>query len=367
MTPRPPLGPDAIRAARLANQRLVPPHAASAPELVAWLGAVQSQDYVGALWALALRHPEASRPALHDLVARGEILRTHVLRPTWHFVAPQDIRWLLGLTGARIRRAMASRERDLGMDQALVHRSFDVLIRALGGGRSLTRAELGAALTQGGVDWRADLSVLSHLVSAAELAALVCSGPPRGALHTWALLDERVPPTAPRPPDEAVADLVGRYFASHGPATLTDFAWWSGLTIGDARRGLAALGSRFASATLDDLTYWFEPAAMDSASIPAPADGSVLLLPNYDEYVVAYRARQLLLPPVIAHRPEARYDPPFSNLIVIEGVAAGVWIRTVQRGQVTVRPWWFNEPSVDQVTATESAIAAYLAFATAAP
>src|SRR3954449_8398283 len=151
MTPRPPAGPDAIRAARLANQRLVPPHAPSAPDLVAWLGAVQSQDYAGALWALALRSPGATRAALHEMFARGEILRTHVLRPTWHFVAPQDIRWLLALTGPRIRAANATINREFGLDDTLFARTNTLIEKALVGGKRRTRAELGDALAQAGI------------------------------------------------------------------------------------------------------------------------------------------------------------------------------------------------------------------------
>ena len=261
-------GPGEILSIRLQNQHLLRRSVDDPRAMVGWLGAVQSQDYAGALWGLALRLRGASLQSLQCAFERGEIVRTHVLRPTWHFVAPEDIRWMLALTGQRIRRSMATRERDLGMDASLVSGSIDAIARALEGGRALTRPELGVALSEAGIDWRGDGSLLAHLATAAELAGIVCSGPLKGARHTYAMLDERVPPAAVPGRDEAVIELVRRYFSSHGPATLNDFAWWSGLTVGDARLGLTALGTRFTSQTVDDRTYWFDPEAVDGRAQP---------------------------------------------------------------------------------------------------
>src|SRR5262245_2935263 len=229
--------PAEILRRRLESQHLLGQQVHDPREIVAHLGAVQSQDFAGALWALAQRVKDASLESLQCAFNRGDFLRTHVLRPTWHFVAPEDIRWMLALTGSRIRRSMANRARDLGMDPLLVSRANDVLARALEGGKSLTRSELGVALTEAGVEWRNDGGLLAHLASSAELAAVVCSGPLKGTQHTYALLEERVPRARSVSREEAVAKLVCRYFTSHGSATLNDFAWWSGLTVSDARQG----------------------------------------------------------------------------------------------------------------------------------
>src|SRR5437667_12236735 len=148
--------PAEILQLRLANQHLAPPRWTDPRAMVAHLGAVQSQDYPAALWALGLRIVEATRASLECAFNSGAILRTHVLRPTWHFVAPEDIRWMLALTGPRIRRSMASRERDLGMDPSMINRAIDAFAGALEGGRALTRTELGVALTEAGIDWRKD-------------------------------------------------------------------------------------------------------------------------------------------------------------------------------------------------------------------
>ncbi|MGH2897568.1 MAG: DNA glycosylase AlkZ-like family protein, partial [Solirubrobacteraceae bacterium] len=187
---------------------------------------MQSQDYPGATWALAQRLDGWTRQAIDAAFDAGEMIRTHVLRPTWHFVAPEDLRWLLALTGPRLQRGDAHRQRALDIDDALVTRSMVLFERAIAAAGPRTRAELRAALADSGID--ADAGRLGHLLFHAELAALLCSGPRRGAAQTYALVDARVPPSVPRPRDEALAQLAGRYVRSHGPAQDIDLAWWSG-------------------------------------------------------------------------------------------------------------------------------------------
>jgi hypothetical protein len=349
--------PTEILSRRLHNQHLARQQVREPGAMVAHLGAVQSQDFSAALWALALRLKDASLQLLHCAFDRGDILRTHVLRPTWHFVAPEDIRWMLALTAPRIRRSMANRERQLGMDPTLVSRSNDGIARALEGGRAVTRSELGVALTEADVDWRNDGGLLAHLASAAELAGVICSGPLKGAQHTYALVDERVPPARSVSRDEAVAELVCRYFTSHGPATLNDFAWWSGLTVVDARQGLAAFADRFTSHKVGDLTYWFS-----AESVVGRMKSPLLLLPNFDEFTVAYRSRELFYPREIAYRPGPRYDAPFGNVIVVDGTVLGVWKRSVRGGKLTIEPEWFNPPSRKHAAAFDGAVAEYAAF-----
>src|SRR5262245_6862536 len=265
---------------------------------------------------------------------------------------------MLALTASRIRRSIANRERDLGMDPLLASRANDVLARALEGGKSLTRSELGVALTEAGVEWRNDGGLLAHLASSAELAAVICSGPLKGTQHTYALLEERVPRARSVSREEAVAKLVCRYFTSHGPATLNDFAWWSGLTVSDAREGLAALGNRLTSQTVGELTYWFDP----ETEVDSAAGSAMLLLPNFDEFTVAYRSRELFYPREIVYRPGPRYDAPFGNVIVVDGAVLGIWKRSVRRGQLSIEPEWFNPPVRKDITAFDAAVARYAAF-----
>ncbi len=342
---------------RLANQHLAQPHSADPRAMVAHLGAVQSQDYPAALWALGLRVANATRESLECAFNSGAILRTHVLRPTWHFVAPEDIRWMLALTASRIKRAMASRDRELGLNDELVAQTNAVIARALAGGKQLTRPEIGAALQAAGIAV-ADGSVLSHLVSHAELDGVVCSGALRAKQHTHALLDERVPRARVLEQDEAVAELACRYFASHGPATLNDFAWWSGLTVAAGRRGLEAHGSRFVSEKVGELTYWFaSSAAPTSARSPA-----ALLLPNFDEFTVAYRSRELFDGRELEWRPGPRDDAPFGNVIVIGGLVVGIWKRSLVKERLQIEPRWFNPPSCGEEPAFKEAAERYAAF-----
>src|SRR5947207_2505805 len=224
---------------RLASQHLVKQTLETASEVVRLFGAVQAQDYSGAKWGIGQRTIGANDATIEKQFSDGAILRTHVLRPTWHFVVPADIRWMLALTAPRVKAAMAHYDRKLELDSPVLRRSQKVLTKALTGGKELTRTELAQALTKSGV--RADgTQRLAHLVMHAELDGLICSGARRGKQFTYALLEERVAPAKKLSRDEALVELAHRYFTTRGPATPDDFAWWSGLTRTDAKRAVAA-------------------------------------------------------------------------------------------------------------------------------
>jgi hypothetical protein len=249
----------------------------------------------------------------------GSILRTHVMRPTWHFVAPADIRWLLALTGPRIQAANVHYARKLEADGRIAARSRTVLARALEGGRHLTRAELAAALKRARIE--AGGQRLAYLVMDAEVCGIVCSGPRRGSQFTYALLDERVPPAPVLERDAALAELARRYVASHGPATVRDFTWWSGLTTRDARNAFALLNADVERLVLDGLEYWLAP----GRDVRRPPSPHVYLLPNYDEFGIAYKDRELFLP---LRRPGHIPDGyGFPHMLVIDGQVVGCWQR----------------------------------------
>jgi hypothetical protein len=347
--------PDELLSLRLANQHLAGPLLNDPTRLVAHLGAVQSQDYAGAKWALGQRLREATDGTLELAFAAGAILRTHVLRPTWHFVAPADIRWLLALSAPRVKAALAYYDRTLGLDEAVFARSNGALARALEGGKHLTRAELHAALRRAGIAADAG-QALGHLVMHAELDAVVCSGPRRGKQVTYALLDERVPPGPRLDRDQALAELTARYFTSHGPATVRDCAWWSGLAGADVERGLALCGARLIRETTGGRTYWLAPAA------PPALSEAAYLLPNYDEYTLAYKDRDLFYDPARAWTPDRREDVPFGNVLVLAGRVAGTWKRTLGKGAVALDVGWFAEPSQTGRRAVAGAAERYGAF-----
>lgn len=333
--------------ARLRNQRLLGPAFASPADAVRWLGAVQSQDYAGASWGVSLRCGGLTAAAFTQAFNAGQILRTHVMRPTWHFVIPEDIRWLQALTSPRVHAVNAFVYRSTELDEKICRRADRLITRALEGGQARTRPELAAVLEKGGVP--ATGLRLAYLVMRAELNALICSGPIRGKQHTYMLLEERVPPAPALKRDEALARLAGRYFASHGPASVQDFSWWSGLTMVDARAGLEAVKSLLESTEIDGKAYWGPPQTSPRAtrapgrartgstagrSIAAPV---VHLLPNYDEHVVAYRDHSHSLHPDTREALRTRGTEPLAvHLIARDGLVIGGWRRTFERSQAVV-------------------------------
>jgi hypothetical protein len=316
---------------RLRNQRLAGGRFTRPEEVVSWLGAVQAQEYADSKWALSLRCRRATDAAIERALTHGTILRTHVLRPTWHLVAAADIRWLLALTGPRVAARMAPYNRRLELDAATFRRSERAIVGALRGGVQLTRQELKAVLQSAGIT-AGTVQRLAHLVMQAEIDSIICSGARRGTQATYALLDERVPPTPGRSRDDALAELTRRYFTSHGPAQLADYVWWSGLTTVDARNGLHMVGGELIRDVVDGKTYWFSkaPRAPD-------ARATVYLLGLYDEYLIAYKDRSAVLD---QRRWAQMVRDPFSAAIVVNGRVAGGWRRRVSANgiRITIRP-----------------------------
>ena len=316
---------------RLANQHLTRQSLENASEIVRLLGAVQAQDYSGAKWAIAQRTRDATESEVESEISDGSILRTHVLRPTWHFVAPDDIRWMLALTAPRVKALLAFYDRTLELDTTVLRRSRAALTRALRDGKHLTRTELARALTRAGI--RADgTQRLAHLMMHAELDALICSGARRGKQFTYALLDERVPPAKTVERDAALHELAIRFFATRGPATVDDFAWWSGLTKADAKRGAEAAGSTLDTATIGGRRYWFSPAARTTK----PKSPVVRLLPNYDEYFVGLKDRTAMQTKLGTAGVEARLNALSGHLVTIDGQVVGGWTRTFKGKSVVV-------------------------------
>ncbi|HYP16797.1 MAG TPA: winged helix DNA-binding domain-containing protein [Opitutus sp.] len=345
---------------RLINQHIGGDRLRTPAEIVAWLGAVQAQEYAMAKWALALRLPNAPNDTvIEESFNSGAILRTHVLRPTWHFIAPADLRWMLQLSQPRILAQMAGRHRELEVDATLVRRARKVVIKALEGGSCLSRTELSDALRRARIV--AEGERLAHLVMTFELEALICSGPRIGKQFTYALADERVPPAPPCPRDDALARLAQRYFASRGPATAHDFAWWSGLTVTDARRGIASLGSGFAQESIEGLTYVFPT---DSASRPTRAPLTHFLMPDYDEYGIAYQDRRALFAqPSFADRATSLAARTYNRMIVLDQQIVGCWRRTLAGDVVEIEavPFRrFSSPQQRHLTSDAARFAAFL-------
>jgi hypothetical protein len=321
---------------RLYNQRISTSPFSKPSEVVRWLGAIQAQDYAGAKWALGLRLRRITDTNIEQAVADGSILRTHVLRPTWHFVAPEDIRWLLALTAPRIHAANAYYYRSLELDQALFARSSVALVKALRDGQQLTRAELAAVLRQAGI--KGSGLRLVYLIGSAELGGIICSGARRGKQFTYALLDDRVPPTKTLERDEALAELARRYFTSHGPATEEDFMWWSGMTRADIRSGLEMVKQQMAYEVTDGKTYWFAA----SGPLASKSSQAAFLLPNYDEYIVGYTDRTAIFDSSHSNKLDARGNPLFQHTILVKGRIVGTWKRILKKDALVIETKLFT-------------------------
>ncbi len=285
---------------------------------------MQSQDYAGAKWAIAQRTTGLADSHIEQAFQAGAILRTHVLRPTWHFIVPEDARWMLALTAPRISAAMAFYFRYHELDRAVFRKSHAVLERATRDGHSLTRAELRAALARAGVAVSSGARVVGLLMQA-ELDRIIISGPRRGKQFTYALFDERVPAAPARDRDEALHDLARRYFATRGPATVHDFAWWSGLTVADAKRGVESAGSVLARETYEGRTYWSGAAARAKRRW-TPV---VHLLPNYDECFVGFKDRSAFAARLRAGRLRSRLNVLMGHVVFLNGEIVGGWRRTL--------------------------------------
>ena len=314
----------ALLVERLVNQKLARSTLRDPCEVVSWFGAVQAQDFQGARWAIGLRTRAATDTTVERAFNDGAILRTHVLRPTWHFVVAADIRWLIALTGPRIIARMAWRHRQLELDPQTVRRSRTVLTRALGDG-PLTRRDLAGVLQRTRILVTPER--LSHLLALAELEGLVCSGPLRDRQFTYALIDHRVPGVPPVAQEEARARLAERYFRSHGPATLADFAWWSGLSMREARSAVEMAGTALSRDALVTGTYRFARSRRRARTV----GHSAFLLPSFDEFLVAYKDRSAIL----GDRSIAPRDV-LAQTVIVDGRAAGLWRARRENGSVTI-------------------------------
>ncbi|MPZ68281.1 MAG: winged helix DNA-binding domain-containing protein [Actinobacteria bacterium] len=340
---------------RLHTQRLAGPRFEAPEEAVSWLGAVQSQDYGPAKWSVGQRTAGATDADLDQAFNGGAILRTHVLRPTWHFVHAADIRWLLEVTGPRVQVANSHMYRQVGLDDAELTRCTKLLTKALTGGNHLTRKEIKALLEKAGIATEGFRT--AYILMNAELNQVICSGPLDGKQHTYALLDERAPGARGLSRDDALAELLIRYFTGHGPATAKDLKAWSSLTMADIKKGLEMVADRLESHEIDGVTYW---SSTDVAGRMPPSP-TVHLMQAYDEYVMGYSESRHFLD--VSGAVGAQTEPSsFNMLVFLDGQIAGHWKRTIKKASVEIETALYSAFNAAQSKALLTAADAYGKF-----
>jgi hypothetical protein len=317
---------------RLRNQHLASPTLKDPVEVLKSLVAIQGQDYAGAKWALAQRTRNCTEDQVEQALTDGRILRLHMMRPTWHFVSPDDIRWLVELTAPRVNAACSSYFRKSELDDKLLRRTNKLITKALSGGHQLTRSELRDAVASGGIE-PGDSTRFGHILLRAELDGLICNGARKGNQFTYALVAERAPQSRILERDEALGELTSRYFSTRSPATVHDFVWWSGLKIADAKRGIEINSGRLQGRSINDKQYWF---SVEKTPAKQSSTRRVHLLPLYDEYFIAYKDRSAAVHPD-ANRLQGKTSLVFDPPMVMDGRSVGVWERVLGRSSVKIK------------------------------
>ncbi len=307
-----------IRLRRLVNQQIAKTAFTKPEEIVHWMGAMQAQDFGMAKWAIGLRLPGTKEKEIEEAFNQGRILRTHLLRPTWHFVTSTDIRWLLQLTAPKILARSKYYFAKAELDQKILKKTNDLLAKELEGGQFKTRTQLQQALTKKKIN--AEGMRLAYIMMKAELDGIICSGPRLGNQFSYALFNERAVASERFNAKESVGKLMNRFFESRGPATLRDFIYWSNLTMKEAKGGLELLDKRFITEQVNGDEYIFIPS--DSKNEKIVQGG--FLMPDYDEYGMSYKDKSFMMDKK-NKIDQGKDNARLPHFIIMNGVVAGTW------------------------------------------
>jgi hypothetical protein len=308
---------------RLINQQVVGQNHDTAESVVRWMGAMQAQDYKQALWAIGTRMQSAVVADVEKSIAEAKIVRTWTQRGTIHFVPAEDTLWMLKLCASRIVASHGRRMSQLGLTHETMTDCEKLVVNTLMGGKSLTRAEIFKLFDDVGIPTTGQRGyhILWHLAH----LGIICMGVMQGKEQTFVLLDEWVTNLRDLSREEALTELVWRYFSSHGPATEHDFARWSGLTLTDTRMGIHNNDTRLQPMVIDDTTYW-------TAHTPSMADAhGVYLLPAYDEFLLGYQNRSAVLADEYAQQVVPGNNGVFQPIIVVDGQVVGTWKHSIKQ------------------------------------
>jgi hypothetical protein len=347
-------GEEIIRC-RLFNQQIADPKFKKTEHVVSWLGAMQAQEYAMAKWAIGLRSVGLHDSDVEKKFNAGIILRTHILRPTWHFVCPEDIRWLINLSGPRVHAANAYMYRTLELDSKVFSKASKILEKQLTGKNFQTREALNEELARNKII--ASGLRLGYIFMHAELEALICSGPRNGKQFTYALLDERVGKTKSITREEALTELVKRYFVSRGPATVKDFVKWSGLTIRDAKQGVSDLGNTLSKFSVAGQEYFHRDHVIKTSD-----ERATFLLPDLDEYGIGYKDRSVYMPQTKAVQQKFTASSEYSHWLIVDGRFAGRWERKQKAKSTDVIITPFSKLSKEQERSVKNAVKRFVTF-----
>lgn len=351
---------------RLRHQLLDPPASGGSREpdaVVEHMFALQAQDYPGSLWSVGVRCGAGVSPADVELaIAERRIVRTWPMRGTLHLLAPADVRWVLAFLAPRVVDRVAKRHETLGLTDEVFARARAQFTEELSGGRELSRPDAMAMLEADGIDASDQRGY--HILLRLSQEALLCCGPMRDKQQTFVLLDDWIAAgTAQQDSpssEQALARLAERYITARGPATIADFAWWAGISKGDARDGFDAIAHHLEQITIHGVEYWVLPAEGDEDESDSP---SVHLLPGFDEYMLGYTDRSAQLG---SHRraygSTVSSNGMFSATLVIDGRVAGTWRRTVKNDHVEIAVKPFGKLSAAEKDALDVAAARYGEF-----
>jgi hypothetical protein len=326
---------------RLVSQKLYKKAPSSPQDIVHHLGAMQAQDYAMAKWAIGSRC-DATEKVIEEAINSAEIIRTHILRPTWHFVAAEDIHWMLDVSGPQVKRIVASYVKKYGLDAKKLDQINASIEKILAGNNHLTRDEIMQELNINKVFSEDSLS--GPIMMYAESVGLVCNGEMKGKQITYALLDERVDkPKTKLSKDEALAKLAKRYFESHGPATLLDFSWWSGFAPTTCKQVISSIESELNSVEIDNQKYWFGTNFTDEDNFRE----SVHFLPAFDEILISYKTREASI--LQEHQSKAFTNNGIFRPIILEnGKVIGTWKRTIKKDHAKIETQFFHETENDK-------------------
>ncbi len=337
---------------RLSAQQLTATKFKKPTDLLRWFGAMQAQEYGPTKWSFGLRIVNLTDADIEEDFTSGKILRTHVLRPTWHFVAAEDIRWMLQLTKARVHAANAYMYRQVELEKKLFTKCANIIVKSLEGENQLTRDEINLEFKKASI--KAEGHRLSYIMMHAELEGIICSGARKGNQFTYTLLEERVPAVKSKTLTESLAELTLRYFTSRGPATIYDFATWSGLTIADCKKGIELVKADILSSTIDKDVYYYSEETKENTS------KTIHLLPIYDEYIMGYKKRDAILQVYNSIKPSPGYG--YDNTIVLQGQIIGTWKRVIKPKHIDLQYKPFQPFTTSQQTQFKKAIERYQKF-----